>query len=92
MNKRFCDRCGNEIVETKRSLIDAVTDAVEQLKVNFGGKHRIKYYVQISDLDNPKIPRPIADLCEQCERELTAFMNEPKRKQNEKEGGQNDGQ
>ena len=92
MNKRFCDRCGNEIVETKRTVFDAMCDAVEQLKVNFGGKHRIKYFVQINDLDNPKITRPIADLCEQCERELIAFMNEPKRKRNEKEGGQIDGQ
>lgn len=86
MNKRFCDRCGNEIVETKRSMIDAVAEAMETLKVNFGGKNRIKYNVQIIDLDVPKIPRPIADLCEQCERELIAFMNEAKRKQNEKDG------
>ena len=86
MNKRFCDRCGNEIVETKRSVFDALSDAAETLKVNFGGKHRINYFVQINDLDNPKIPRPIADLCEQCNRELIAFMNEVKRKQNEKEG------
>ena len=90
MNKRFCDRCGNEIEETKRTVFDALSDAVETLKVNFGGKHRIKYNVQIIDLDVPKIPRPIADLCEQCERELTAFMNEAKRKQNEKKGEQGD--
>lgn len=75
MNKRFCDRCGNEIVETKRSVFDVFCDAVEQLKVNLGGKHRIKYFVQINDLDNPKIPRPIADLCGKCNQELTAFMN-----------------
>lgn len=85
-----CERCGNEIIETKRTVFDALSDAVEQLKVNFGGKHRIKYRVQIIDSDAPKIPYPIADLCEQCERELTAFMNEAKRKQNEKEGEQGD--
>lgn len=90
MNKRFCDRCGNEIVETKRSFSDVVTDAFEQLKVNFGGKHRIRYLVQISDLDDPKIPRPIVDLCEQCNRELIVFMNEVKGKQKEKEGNRND--
>lgn len=92
MNKRFCDRCGNKIKETKRTVFDALSDAVETLKVNFGGKHRIKYRVQIIDLDDQKIPYPIADLCEQCERELTAFMNEVKKKKNEKEGGRNDGQ
>lgn len=93
MNKRFCDRCGNEIIETKRTVFDALSDAVETLKVNFGGKHRIKYRVQIIDSDNPKIPYPIADLCEQCKRELTAFMNEFKEKQNGKEGAkENDGQ
>lgn len=75
MNKKYCDRCGKEIIETKRTMFDALCDAVETLKVNFGGKHRIKYIVQIIDLDDPKIPRPIADLCEQCEHELTAFMN-----------------
>ena len=75
MNKRFCDQCGKEIVETKRTVFEAFGDAIEQLKVNFGGKHRIKYTVQIIDLDDPKIPRPIADLCEQCNQELTAFMN-----------------
>lgn len=75
MNKRFCDRCGKEIVKTKKTMFDAVTDAMETLKVNFGGKHRIRYIVQIDDLDNPKIPRPIADLCEPCEQELIAFMN-----------------
>lgn len=81
MNKRFCDRCGAEIVETKRTLFDAVTDAMETLKANFGGKHRIKYNVQVIDLDDePKIPRPIADLCEQCDQELNAFMNKFKDK------------
>lgn len=84
MKKNFCDRCGNEIIETQRTLFDAMHDAVETLKVNFGGKSRIKYNVQIIDLDVPKIPFQIADLCEQCERELTAFMNEAKRNQNEK--------
>lgn len=76
MMKRFCDRCGAEIVGTKRTMLDAVTDAMEQLKVNFGGKHRIKYRVEIIDLDDPKIPRPSADLCEQCEYDLIKFMNE----------------
>ena len=75
MMKRFCDRCGTEIVETKRTMLDCVNDAMEQLKVNFGGKHRIKYNVQIIDLDDPKIPYPIADLCEQCEKDLISFMN-----------------
>ena len=80
MKKRFCDRCGAEIVETKRKLFDAVIDAMETLKANFGGKHRIKYIVQVIDLDDPKIPRPIADLCEQCDQELNAFMNKFKDK------------
>lgn len=75
MIKTYCDRCGAEIVETKRTVFDALCDAVETLKVNFGGKHRIKYRVEIIDIDDPKIPRPIASLCEQCEHELTAFMN-----------------
>lgn len=75
MNKRFCDRCGNEIVETKRTAFQVFCDAVETLKANFSSKHRIEYIVQINDLDNPKIPRPIASLCKQCEHELTAFMN-----------------
>lgn len=80
MKKQFCDRCGAEIVETKRTLFDAVTDAMETLKANFGGKHRIKYRVEVIDIDDPKIPRPIASLCEQCEHELTAFMNKFKDK------------
>lgn len=80
MKKQFCDRCGAEIVETKRTLFDAVTDAMETLKANFDGKHRIKYRVELIDLDDPKIPRPIADLCEQCDQELNAFMNKFKDK------------
>lgn len=80
MKKQFCDRCGAEIVETKRTLFDAVTDAMETLKANFAGKHRIKYRVELIDLDDPKIPRPIADLCEQCDQELNAFMNKFKDK------------
>ena len=75
MNKKYCDRCGNEITETKRNMFDMLCDAVATLKVNFGGKHRIEYSVQIIDIDDPQIPRPIADLCEQCKHELTAFMN-----------------
>lgn len=80
MKKQFCDRCGAEIVETKLTLFDAVTDAMETLKANFGGKHRIKYRIDIIDLDDPKIPRPYADLCEQCDQELNAFMNKFKDK------------
>lgn len=76
MKKRFCDRCGVEIVETKRTMLDDVTDAMEKLKVNLGGKHRIEYRVEIIDLDVLRIPRPIADLCEQCEYDLIKFMNE----------------
>lgn len=83
MEKRFCDRCGTEIVGTKRTMLDAVNDAMEQLKVNFGGKHRIKYNVQIIDLDDPNISRPTSDLCEQCEKDLISFMNEKKGEQDE---------
>ena len=78
MNKRFCDRCNKEIVITKRTALGVLCDVCKQFNVNFGGKHRIKYTVQIRDLDDPKIPYPIADLCEQCEHELIAFMNEKK--------------
>lgn len=80
MKKLFCDRCGAEIIKTKRTLFDAVTNAMATLKANFGGKYRIKYIVQVIDLDDPKIPRPIADLCEQCDQELNAFMNKFKDK------------
>ncbi len=83
MDKKFCDRCGKEIVKTKRTMFDAVTDAVETLKVNFGGKHRIKYRIEIIDLDDPKIPRPIADLCEPCEQALIEFMNKKEGDKNE---------
>ncbi len=75
MNKRICDRCGNEIVETKRTAFQAFCDAVVQLAAKSSGKQRIKYSIQIIDLNNLKIPHPIADLCEQCEQDLTAFMN-----------------
>ena len=83
MNKKFCDRCGNEIVKPKKTMIDCVIDAMETLKVNFGGKHRIKYIIQIVDLDDPKIPRPVADLCEPCKQELINFMNKKKGDKNE---------
>lgn len=75
MNKRVCDRCGKEIVEIKRTSFQAFCDAVAQLVLKSVGKHEIKYSIQIIDSADPKIPRPIADLCEQCEHELTAFMN-----------------
>lgn len=78
MNKKVCDRCGAEIVRKKITFKDDLAELVSTLKVSFGAKHRVKYLVEIIDLDDPVLPRPRADLCEQCEKDLIAFMNNKK--------------
>lgn len=86
MNKKICDRCGAEIVEKEKNFGDAIVELVDTLKVKFGAKHRVRYRIEIIDLDDPKIPRPIADLCKQCEKELIVFMNSKNDTEGRKEG------
>ena len=85
MNKKICDRCGAEIVNKKTTFRDSLAELVYTLKLAFGAKHRVKYRIEIVDLDEPKFPRPMADLCEQCEKDLIAFMNNKKDAENENE-------
>ena len=84
MNKKICDRCGAEIVKKKRTFGDTINELVGNLKVNFGAEHRVRYRIEIIDLNDTIIPYPRADLCEQCEKDLVAFMNNKKDAEDDK--------
>lgn len=65
---RYCDRCGNEIIDSKCStVIEALKTLSDIAQKILDGKGFPKYYVGIKE-------GPELDLCEKCLDELRDFM------------------
>lgn len=65
---RYCDRCGNEIIDIKYStVIDALRNLSSIAQKILDGNGVPKYYVGIKE-------GPELDLCEKCLDELREFM------------------
>lgn len=75
---RYCDRCGNEIINDECSTIEQALHTLASIaKKIIDGKGFPKYYIGIKE-------GPELDLCEKCLDELRDFMKAGREEKAEK--------
>ena len=95
MIRKFCDRCGSEIIEKKQKkqtfgeiIAKQMTEFGLNLRAILHGEKRedlpgFKIYADADPLVEPLI------LCEQCDQALRVFMTEIKNKPKDQSDGKN---
>ena len=74
MRKAFCDRCGKEIEEDRKTLVDNLCDFV---KCFVSSRSNIEPVLFFDEVNLPKYP---AELCQECQFDLKKWFEEGAKK------------